>query len=92
LLIPLLPALGIVLVTYIGCAVQLCRWAVRRQVYLLFVFLAFVVYYLVLPGPIVMPRYQLPALPMMAVMAAIAMKDGVTAWKARLQAAEREGV
>jgi hypothetical protein len=59
----------------LGCALQLCRWLLARQWFLGFFFLAFVVYYLLLPGPIVMPRYQLPALPLMTVMAAIFWLD-----------------
>lgn len=69
LLLPLLPALAVVGATYLGCLVQLGRWMHRREWFLGCVFLAFVAYYLVLPGPVVMPRYHLPALPLMCVMA-----------------------
>lgn len=75
LLLPLAPLLLLVAFTYLGCALQLCRWLLARQWFLGFFFLAFVVYYLLLPGPIVMPRYQLPALPLMTVMAAIFWLD-----------------
>ncbi len=70
LLLPLLPALAVVGVTYLGCLMQLGRWLRRGEWFLGFFFLAFAAYYLVLPGPVVMPRYHLPALPLMCVMAA----------------------
>ncbi len=78
LLIPLLPALGIVFLTYLGCGLQLVVWLWRRQWYLAWLFMGFVAYFLVLPGPIVMPRYHLPALPMMCVMAALCL---VAVWR-----------
>ncbi len=78
LLLPLLPLLAIVGVTYLGAGVQLLLW--RREWYMLFVVLGLVVYYLVLPGPVVMPRYQLPALPLMCVMAAMFLGRLRLAW------------
>lgn len=69
LLLPLAPLLAIVGFTYLGCFLQLGCWLLQRQWFLGFFFLAFVVYYLVLPGPVLMPRYQLPCLPLMTVMA-----------------------
>ena len=69
LLLPLLPALAVVGATYLGCLVHLGRWLRRREWFLGCFSLAFVAYYLVLPGPVVMPRYHLPALPLMCVMA-----------------------
>ena len=69
LLLPLLPALAVAGATYLGCLVQLGRWLRRREWFLGLFFLAFAAYYLVLPGPVVMPRYHLPALPLMCVMA-----------------------
>ena len=69
LLLPLIPALVVVGATYLGCLIQLGRWLRRREWFLGFFFLVFAAYYLVLPGPVVMPRYHLPALPLMCVMA-----------------------
>lgn len=72
-LVPLLP-LGVAIgLAYLGCAFQLLRWIAARQVYLFFLFMGFVPFYLVLPGPIVMPRYHLPALPLICVMAGLAL-------------------
>ncbi|MBU1600215.1 hypothetical protein KKG61_08980, partial [bacterium] len=68
-----LPLLFIVFVTYLGCVAQLCLWVVQKNWFLFFFFLAFVGYYLVLPGPITMPRYQLPALPLMTIMSGMAI-------------------
>ncbi|MBU2461701.1 hypothetical protein KKH65_02360, partial [bacterium] len=68
-----LPLLFIVFLTYLGCAIQLCLWVVQKNWFLFFFFLAFVGYYLVLPGPITMPRYQLPALPLMTIMSGMAI-------------------
>lgn len=73
LLVPLSPLLAVVAVTYAGCAWQAIRWARARRWFWLLMFGAFVLYPLVLPGPMVEPRYQLPALPLMAVMAALAV-------------------
>jgi len=47
---------------------DICR--IRERWYALVVFLAFAEYYLLLPGAITAPRYQIPALPMLCVMAA----------------------
>ena len=43
----------------------------RKRWYELIVFLAFAEYYLLLPGAITAPRYQIPALPVLCVMAAV---------------------
>ncbi len=69
----LVPLLLISLVTYAGAICQLIRWLIEKNFYLFFFFLAFVEYFLFLPGPITVPRYQLPALPLLAIMAAIAL-------------------
>jgi len=66
----LIPALLIILCCYIGCLVQLVVWLLEKKVFLFFFFLAFVEYYLLLPGPITVSRYHLPALPLIAVMGA----------------------
>lgn len=72
-LLPVVPLLGITLATYLLAAWKLIDWVVhwRKEWYWLFLFLAFVEYYFFLPGPIVAPRYQLPALPFLAIMAAM---------------------
>ena len=64
-----------VLVLY-ACALgrvvcDICR--IRERWYELAVFLAFAEYYLLLPGAITAPRYQMPALPVLCVMAALFM-------------------
>ena len=78
LLFLLLPALIIPAVTYAACLTQLIIWICRKKVYLIFFFLAFVEYFFFLPGPITVPRYQIPAMPLMVVMAAIAIWRGYT--------------
>jgi len=81
LLVPLVPALLLVAITYAACAGQVVRWLRSGSWYLLLLFLAFVAYFLVAPGPISMPRYQLPALPMMCVMAGVALHAAWTYWR-----------
>ncbi|OGV51615.1 MAG: hypothetical protein A2017_08445 [Lentisphaerae bacterium GWF2_44_16] len=73
LLFLLSPALLIVLVTYIGCLWEFLLWLIKGKWYLVFFFLAFVEYYLLLPGPVTMPRYHLPALPFICVAAALVL-------------------
>ena len=46
---------------------------IRKRWYELLVFLAFAEYYLLLPGSITAPRYQIPALPALCVLAALFM-------------------
>jgi hypothetical protein len=82
----LAPLLAVTGLLYLGCAAAVLHWLRRREVFLLFAFLAFVVYYLVLPGPIVMPRYHLPALPMMAVMAGLTVTWAWQCWRSRKSA------
>ena len=77
LLLPLIPAVIIIGLTYLGCLIELRRWLWRREWFLGFFFL-----YLVLPGPVIMPRYHMPALPLMCIMAA-------TVWARLLQRRER---
>ena len=48
---------------------DICR--IRERWYELVVFLAFAEYYLLLPGAITAPRYQIPALPVLCVLAAL---------------------
>ena len=64
------PLLLIVFVTYVGCLLQFIKWFITRQWFLVFTSLAFIEYFLFLPGPITMPRYHLPALPFICVMSA----------------------
>ena len=66
-----------VLVLY-ACALgrifcDICR--IRERWYELVVFLAFAEYYLLLPGAITAPRYQIPALPVLCVLAALFMAE-----------------
>jgi len=64
---PWIALLGLI---YLGVCLGLARWlAQRRWIELLF-FLAFAVYYLLLPGPVTLPRYREPAMPMMILTAA----------------------
>lgn len=70
LLLLLIPLLIVVLCCYAGCAIQLGIWLWEKNIFLIFFFLAFAEYYLLLPGPITVPRYHLPALPLIAVMGA----------------------
>ena len=83
LLITIIPLLLIVILSYIGCAVQLLRWIYDKNSYMIWMFLAFVVYYLVTPGPLVMPRYQLPALPMICFMAGLGIIWIIDRYKSR---------
>ncbi len=72
LLWPLLPLLAVTALTYLAALatllIYLRHW--RKCYYYLFVSLAFVEYYFFLPGPITVPRYQLPALPWLTLLAA----------------------
>ena len=72
-LLPVVPLLAVTLFLYLLAAWKLVDWIVhlRQNWYWLFLFLAFIEYYFFLPGPIVAPRYQLPALPFLAIMAAM---------------------
>jgi len=85
LLITIIPLLLIVLISYLGCTVQVIRWFIDKNWFLLWTFLAFIVYYLVTPGPLVMPRYQLPALPMMCFMAGLGINWIFDYYKSRRQ-------
>ncbi|OVE72825.1 hypothetical protein BVX93_02045, partial [bacterium B13(2017)] len=63
------PLLLIVLIMYIGCLCKLIIWIKSKNILKLMLFTSFVLYFLILPGPITMPRYHLPALIMMTIMA-----------------------
>jgi dolichol-phosphate mannosyltransferase len=73
LLLLLAPLLLIAGITYLACAWQFLTWIRGREWYLVLIALGFMAYYLVIAGPVVMPRYQLPALPLMCAMAALAI-------------------
>ncbi len=73
ILLLLLPALALAGLTYLGATVELAAWIVRRRWRLLVLFLLFVPYYLLVPGPQAVPRFQIPALPLLCVMAASAI-------------------
>ena len=60
----LAPALAVVALTYAGFLLQLWLWVRQRDLLALVLGATFILYFLVLPGPIAMPRYQLPALPL----------------------------
>lgn len=71
-LLPLLPLLLFTLLLYVLAAWRLGGWVagIGTNWYCILLFLAFAEYYFFLPGPITAPRYQLPALPILALMAA----------------------
>lgn len=71
LLMAIIPLLGLIGVLYLGVAFQLIWWISKHKWYQCWMFMALVVYYLLLPGPIVMPRYHMPSLPFMCIMAAL---------------------
>ena len=68
-----LPALLPILVMYLGCAVRIAGLLrhFKDGFFELLMFLAFIEYYLFLPGAITAPRYQIPALPFAVTMAAL---------------------
>jgi 4-amino-4-deoxy-L-arabinose transferase-like glycosyltransferase len=68
-----LPALLPILVMYLGCAIRIAGLLrhIKNGFFELLMFLAFVEYYLFLPGAITAPRYQIPALPFAVTMAAL---------------------
>ena len=79
LLYVLSPLLLIALATYLGAGAETVRSLFRPEPeysrwYLLALLGAFIVYYLWLPGAIGAPRYQLPALPLICVLAAGALR------------------
>ena len=68
-----LPFLIPTLLTYFGCLFMLVIDVkhIKTKFYELILFLAFVEYYLFLPGAITAPRYQIPALPLAVTLAAL---------------------
>lgn len=71
LLLFCLPLLIVVIITYLLFFAQLLKWMLAKNWIMFFVFLACIEFYLFAPGPITMPRYQLPALITMCVMASM---------------------
>ncbi|MBE6390578.1 MAG: hypothetical protein E7042_00025 [Lentisphaerae bacterium] len=71
----LLPLIAVALLTCAGSLFYLIEAVIdwKRSRMEIFIFGAFVYYYLFLPGAIVAPRYQIPALPCLAVTAALAL-------------------
>lgn len=80
LFLPLLflPFLLVTAAVYAGCTFQLCRDLFRLKTGWgeLLLFLAFSEYYLFLPGAITAPRYQIPALPLISILAAEGLLAG----------------
>ncbi len=80
IILAVLPLIAVSFLTYAGSLTFLvisCR-NFKRDWLEIFIFGAFVYYYLFLPGAIVAPRYQIPALPGLAVTAAMGI---VAVWK-----------
>ena len=75
IILAVLPLIMIAFLTYAGSCCYLIFSAMewQKQWREIFVFAAFVCYYLFLPGAIVAPRYQIPALPCLTVTAAMAL-------------------
>ncbi len=76
----LTPFLLISGLAYFGAFLMLAHYVCtfRRNYYWLLLALAFIEYFLFMPGPITVPRYQLPALPMIAILAALAYQRWMT--------------
>ena len=67
LLLPLLLPAGLLIPGVLAEIMALCR-NIRRNYPLLLVLLACAEYYFFLPGPITVPRYQIPALPILCIL------------------------
>ena len=71
---------GAVLLTAAGVWIYLRR----RRWTVLTLFAVFVLYYLAAPGPVLMPRYQIPALPFACALAgAVISVCGIRRWRKR---------
>ena len=57
-----LPLLLVTMAGYVGCLIALINCICRREYKLLIIWLLFSLLYVIIPGPIIMPRYQLAAL------------------------------
>ena len=81
LAMPFLAATG-ALYALTAAGVWIC--ARRRRWAVLTLFAVFVLYYLAVPGPVLMPRYQIPALPFACAMAgAVISVCGIRRWRKR---------
>ena len=80
IILAVLPLIAVSLLTYFGSLtfLMIAFRNFKRDWLEIFIFAAFVYYYLFLPGAIVAPRYQIPALPGLAVTAALGI---VAVWK-----------
>ena len=80
IILAVLPLIAVSLLTYVGSLTFLVlsfkHW--KGEWMEIFIFAAFVYYYLFLPGAIVAPRYQIPALPGLTVTAAMGI---LAVWK-----------
>ena len=56
------PLLLVTLIGYVGCLIELIDNACYKKYYPILIFLFFSLIYVVLPGPVIMPRYHLPSL------------------------------
>ena len=68
LLALVLPLLLIVVLTYAGATYHITCAIGRLDFQFGLLFLLFIAFYLLIPGPVMMPRYQLPALPLLCLM------------------------
>lgn len=69
----LTPLLLIVFITYLAAMLYIIRAIYKKDWFVILSFLAFIEFYLFVPGPVNMPRYQLPALPLLCIFAAAAI-------------------
>ena len=67
------PLIAATLITYILAFTALCILLMRRDWTGILIFLLFSLYYIVMPGPVAMPRYTLPALPFISILAAFTL-------------------
>ncbi|UDQ99019.1 glycosyltransferase family 2 protein [Lentisphaerota bacterium WC36G] len=75
LIIWLFPFILVTFFSYFGTLITILKWIFTKKIFWLFYALAFIEYYLILPGPITMPRYIMPALPVFCVFAAIGFSN-----------------
>jgi hypothetical protein len=65
------PLLLVAFAAYAGCLLQAAAWVRKRQAVFPGFFIVYVLYFLSIPGPMTLPRYHLPALPFICVMAGL---------------------
>ncbi len=76
------PLAAVLFITY-ACALWTLFRAIRKRDHrILLMFLLFCAYYLIVTGPVAYPRFQLPALPFLCVLASV---TPVISWKRLLQ-------